>query len=61
MSTTASEVQAAIEPITTTDSDQYNLPREMVMSQRDFKLFLVALDSDEEPNDKLKTLFDDRA
>jgi len=35
-------------------SDDNELSRRIVMSQRDFKLFLVAIDSDEEPNDTLK-------
>jgi len=38
-------------------SDNLDLPLEMRMTQRDFKLFLVALDEEEEPNQKLKDLF----
>ncbi len=35
------------------------LPSEMRMSRRDFKLFLVALERDKEPNEKLRALFRD--
>ncbi len=40
-----------------TDREPELLPSEMRMTPRDFKLFLVALDSDEEPNEKLRALF----
>jgi uncharacterized protein (DUF1778 family) len=42
-----------------TDAALLDFPKELKMSQRDFKLFLVALESDEEPSDKLKALFED--
>lgn len=41
-----------------TETD-YALHSEIRMSKRDFKLFLVTLDSDEEPCDKLKALAED--
>jgi len=52
--TTASDARIEREPLSTTDRYEYELSRKIVMSQRDFKLFLVAIDSDEEPNDTLK-------
>lgn len=38
---------------TSTASDPLEIDRDIRVSQRDFKLFLVALDSDEGPNDDL--------
>ena len=35
-------------------STHFQLPREIRMSRRDFKLFLVEIDSEEEPNDALR-------
>ena len=35
---------------------EYSLPREIRMSNDDFKFFLLTLALDEEPNDKLKEL-----
>jgi len=49
------EYTTASQPL---DTD-YILPREIKMSKQDFKLFLVALDSDEEPNEKLKALVEE--
>jgi hypothetical protein len=40
-----------------TSTYRSEFPSELRMSQQDFKLFLVALNQDEEPNDKLKALF----
>jgi hypothetical protein len=40
-------------------SEDFDIPRQIEMSQRDFKLFLVSIGSDEEPSEKLKALFSD--
>jgi uncharacterized protein (DUF1778 family) len=48
-----------IAEVSSTDAASFRFPKDLKMSQRDFKLFLVALESDEEPNDKLKALFAD--
>ncbi len=37
------------------DNYEYELSHKIVMSQRDFKLFLVEIDSDEEPNELLRS------
>lgn len=55
--TTASNAQTVLSDAISDSSDEFDLPREMRMTPRDFKLFLVALESDEEPNEKLKALF----
>lgn len=36
---------------------EYDLPREVRMTRRDFELFLAALEADEEPNERLCALF----
>jgi uncharacterized protein (DUF1778 family) len=46
-----------LDSISDSSNEHFEVPREMRMSRRDFKLFLVALDQDEQPNDKLKDLF----
>ncbi len=45
--------------MSSTHANLLESPRQLRLSQRDFKVFLVALDSDEEPNDKLRALFRD--
>jgi uncharacterized protein (DUF1778 family) len=40
--------------ISDSSNEHFELPREIRMSRRDFKLFLVEVDSDEEPNDTLR-------
>jgi Protein of unknown function (DUF1778). len=57
--TVVSGHEEIVTEISSTDSNLRELPNQLRLSQRDFKLFLVALDSDEEPNDKLKALFQD--
>lgn len=41
------------EAISDSSNEQFELAREIRMSRRDFKLFLVEIESDEEPHDKL--------
>jgi uncharacterized protein (DUF1778 family) len=55
--TAASSVTTILREVVSDSSTEFDLPREIRMSQRDFKLFLVALEADEEPNDKLRALF----
>jgi uncharacterized protein (DUF1778 family) len=52
----ASSVRTSLETVSDahTSANLLELPQTIRMSQRDFRLFLVALDSDEEPNDTLK-------
>lgn len=57
--TVVSSREEVIAEVSSTDAASFQLPKDLKMSQRDFKLFLVALESDEEPNDKLKSLFAD--
>lgn len=57
--TVVSDREEVVTAISSTDASLLEFPNELKMSQRDFKLFLVALDSDEEPSDKLKALFAD--
>lgn len=52
-----SEHEEVVAELSSTDAAQLSFPKEIKMSQRDFKLFLVALESDEEPSDNLKALF----
>jgi uncharacterized protein (DUF1778 family) len=51
--------EEVVAEISSTDASLLDFPKELKMSQRDFKLFLVALDSDEEPSEKLRALFQD--
>jgi hypothetical protein len=52
-----SATQARAVKLSTTDShssfDEFDLPQEIRLSQRDFKLFLVEIERDEEPNELL--------
>ena len=57
--TVVSTHDEVIAEVSSTDAASFRFPKDLKMSQRDFKLFLVALESDEEPNDKLKALFAD--
>lgn len=57
--TVVSSHQEVVTEISSTDASLVDFPKELKMSQRDFKLFLVALESDEEPSNKLKALFAD--
>ena len=58
--TLVSDREETVTEISSTDAAVFfDFPREIKMSQRDFKLFLVALESDEEPSDKLKSVFKD--
>jgi hypothetical protein len=57
--TVVSSHEEVIAEVSSTDAASFEFPKELKMSQRDFKLFLVALESDEEPSDKLKALFAD--
>ena len=57
--TVVSSREELVTEVSSTDADQCEFPKELKLSQRDFRLFLVALESDEEPNDKLKALFQD--
>lgn len=55
----ASNVTTRVRDAISDTSTDFDLPCEMRMTRRDFKLFLVALETDEEPNDKLRALFRD--
>lgn len=57
--TVVSDREEVVAEISSTDAALLHFPKELKMSQRDFKLFLVALESDEEPTNKLKALFAD--
>lgn len=57
--TIVSAHEETVAEISVTDASLLEFPKELKMSQRDFKLFLVALESDEEPSDKLRALFAD--
>jgi len=57
--TLASNHEEMMTEISSTDEALFGFPKEIMMSQRDFKLFLVALESDEEPVDKLRAVADE--
>lgn len=57
--TPVSNREEVVAEVSSTDANLFEFPKQLRLSQRDFKLFLVALDSDEEPNDKLRALFQD--
>jgi uncharacterized protein (DUF1778 family) len=46
--------EVVTEAVSSTDVNLAELPKRIKMSARDFKLFLVALEADEEPTDALK-------
>ena len=51
---TSVQVQAAHVSDAHAAASEYELPRQIRMSPRDFRLFMLALNSDEEPNEALK-------
>ena len=53
-SSTASSARTVLSEVISDSAIEFDLPQKIVMSQRDFKLFLVALDSDAEPNEALR-------
>jgi hypothetical protein len=57
--TLVSNHEETVTEISSTDEALFGFPKEIRMSQRDFKLFLVALESDEEPVDKLRDVADE--
>ena len=52
--TVVSDREEVVAEVSSTDTDLSELPKRIKMSSRDFKLFLVALEDDLEPNDALK-------
>lgn len=50
----STESQQTLSDITSTDTDDFGLRRDIMVSERDFKLFLVSVENPQPPSDRLR-------